>query len=404
MARINENSSLYDISLQYPETIEVFTQNGFPQMADENNRTTMGKSISLKDALKLKQINLDDFINKLETAINISREDGNSIAPKGKNTIELTGALPCPVRLPLLEELDKFAAKLSEEKNIKINYQLQAASMGVEWIEKTFNSAKSINDLPDIFISAGFDLFFDEKQIGKYKRDGAFKNMAKFNGINKSFKNIDLVDPENDYSIISVVPAVFLVNTDELKGRDIPKSWEDVLKPEFENSISLPVGDFDLFNGILINLYKKYGDEALRALNRNLLKAMHPSTMVKTPASDIKPVVSIMPYFFTKLTKMNPTLKLVWPEDGAIISPIFLLAKAEKENELKDLCEFFASKEVGEVLAIKGLFPSLHPEVENPVEDNYTFMWPGWDYIYNNDIAEIIKHCNEVFNTKEFKV
>ena len=60
-----------------------------------------------------------------------------------------------------------------------------------------------------------------------------------------------------------MVAAVFLVNTDELGDRAVPVSWEDLLKPEFENSVSLPIGDFDLFNAILLNIYKKYGEDGI---------------------------------------------------------------------------------------------------------------------------------------------
>ena len=57
-----------------------------------------------------------------------------------------------------------------------------------------------------------------------------------------------------------------------------------------------------------------------------------------------------------------------------------------------------ASKEVGEILSHQGLFPSLHPEVDNKLADENKFMWIGWDYIYSHDIPEIIEKCNNLFN------
>lgn len=52
--------------------------------------------------------------------------------------------------------------------------------------------------------------------------------------------------------------------------------------------------------------------------------------------------------------------------------------------------------EVGEILAHQGLFPSVNPNVNNPTE-NKPMMWIGWDYIYNNDMGKIIKHCESIF-------
>ena len=88
----------------------------------------------------------------------------------------------------------------------------------------------------------------------------------------------------------------------------------------------------------------------------------------------------------------------VWPEDGAIISPLFMLAKADRLDKLQEIIDFFASKETGEILSHQGLFPSTHPEVDNRLSENNTFSWLGWDYIYSIDIAETIQTCENLFN------
>ena len=159
------------------------------------------------------------------------------------------------------------------------------------------------------------------------------------------------------------------------------------------------MGDFDLFNGILLNIHKLYGDEGVRKLGRSLLASMHPSQMVKSDRmKENKPIVTIMPYFFTKMVKEGGTMAAVWPEDGAIISPIFMLSKKDKIDKLQPLIDFFASKVVGEVLSHNGLFPSVNPEVDNRIERSNKYMWLGWDYIYSNDIAALIEHCEKTFD------
>ena len=158
------------------------------------------------------------------------------------------------------------------------------------------------------------------------------------------------------------------------------------------------MGDFDLFNGILLNIHRKYGDRGVAALGRNLLESLHPSQMVKSDRrKENKPVVTIMPYFFTKMVRPEGDMEAVWPEDGAIISPIFLLAKKEKRKRLQPVIDFFASPEVGTVLAHNGLFPTVHPDVDNRLADGAPFMWLGWDYIYSQDISGLIRHCESVF-------
>ncbi|PID44813.1 MAG: hypothetical protein CR981_01070 [Proteobacteria bacterium] len=179
----------------------------------------------------------------------------------------------------------------------------------------------------------------------------------------------------------------------------MPRSWEALLKPEWEESVSLPVGDFDLFNAILLNIDERYGEAGVKKLGRSMLQAMHPAQMIKSNRLKQKrPAITIMPYFFTKTAKEGGPMEAVWPEDGAIISPIFMLAKKARAKELQPIVDFFASKEVGETFSHQGLFPSLHPEVDNNLPDDAPMMWLGWDHVLNRDLSADIGRCEEQFN------
>jgi ABC-type Fe3+ transport system substrate-binding protein len=189
------------------------------------------------------------------------------------------------------------------------------------------------------------------------------------------------------------------VNSEELNGRKMPASWDDILGEEFENSVSLPIGDFDLFNAILLNIQNKYGDEGVKKLGKSLLQSMHPSEMVKSHIKKSgKPVVTIMPYFFTKMTKRGGPMKAVWPSDGAIISPIFMLTKKEGKEKLKPIVDFFASVKVGEILSHNGRFPSVNPDIDNMISKEQKYMWYGWDNIKKNDIGKLITRCEKLFH------
>jgi len=404
MKHFDENTTLWDITSSYPETIPVFVSNGFPLMQHEKQREKFAKSITLETALMLKQLDFETFSKLLREAI---EQDDSSVDVTLANTeravsgegLSVVGLLPCPVRIPLLERFNDFVKKYSSSHGVAVNHQLKAASMGLEWVENNIKGVTDASDLPDLFISAGFDMFFDEKMIGKFKRQGVFKDTTTLKEFNTLFDGLDLKDPAGHYAMIGVVPAVFLVNTDELDGREIPRTWEDIMKPEFENRVSLPVGDFDLFNGILLNIHKHYGEQGVTKLGRSLLQSMHPSQMVKSDRLKTqRPIVTIMPYFFTKVVKEGGPMVAVWPEDGAIISPIFMLAKKQKIEILQPVVDFFASVEVGKILSHSGLFPSVHPDIDNHISPDNKFMWLGWDYIYSNDISALIVKCEALFN------
>ncbi len=401
MRYIDENMKLKEIVEKYPETLEFFSSKGFKGLDNGNTRNLAG-NISLKLALTAKKINSDTFIKAMEDLIDNTRNSSDftlSKTEKKDGAINATGLLPCPVRIPLLEAFKDF----EQESSMKINYDLKAASSGLDWLKESIEGDGNEEQLSDIFISAGFDLFFEDKLMGKFKKNKVFKDISGLKEYNEDFDELSLKDPQGDYSMIAVVPAVFLVNTEELGDRPFPKTWEDILKPEFEKSVSLPVSDFDLFNAILLNIHKKFGEDGVRKLGRSLLQSLHPAQMVKSNKLRVeKPAITIMPYFFTKMTGQGGPMVAQWPEDGAIISPIFMLTKKSKEEELKKISEFFSSEKVAKILSHQGLFPSVNPNIDNNLEGK-KFIWLGWDYIYSNDIGELIGSCEKLFEegTKE---
>ncbi len=401
-----QTDTLYDITKRYPETIAVFVSSGFPQMEQPAKRKTFGKTVTLKSALALRKLNIATFSELLIEAIRQERDMADqSLRSSDKRTAEdairIEGLLPCPVRIPMLEQLDRFIKQRETEMEGQVVTNLKAASMGLDWIKEKIEKETNPDRLPDLLLSAGFDLFFDDKLMGKFKKKNVFADETGLGHLNRDFDNslLSLRDPRKHYSIIATVPAVFLVNKAELKGREIPKTWSDILKKEFRASVSLPIGDFDLFNAILLNIHKSFGEDGLTRMGESLMLSMHPSEMVKSDRkkSD-RPAVTIMPYFFTKMVRPGGIMEAIWPKDGAIISPIFMLTKRDKRDRLKGLIDFFASVEVGELLAHKGLFPSTIPGVDNRLGPDKPFRWIGWDYIYQHNIGELIESCHLIFN------
>lgn len=390
---ILKTQSIIEVLDVYPDLKDVFLSNGFKGLDNEMILKQLGK-LPLEVVLKNKGIGIDPFIMMLNEHVITDTTDITLMENVRKEgNINIIGLLPCPVRIPLME-------RFGELSNIgSINHNLKAASEGLDWLKEEVSTATE-KDLADIYISAGFDLFFEENLMKKFKDKKVFDDFYKDMEYNTDFNNdyMSLQDPNGDYSMIAVVPAVFLVNTLVLGDRPMPKTWSDLLDPIYEGSISLPVSDFDLFNAILIHLYKEFGEEALTKLGKSLIKSMHPAEMVKSEKrSRIKPAISIMPYFFTKMALPGSVMKAVWPEDGAIVSPIFMLSKKEKKEEIKEITDMFMSKETGEILSHRGLFPSVHKDVNNNLTDK-TFKWVGWDYINDNNIGEILEKCMRIFH------
>lgn len=395
---IKDDMTVLDIINSYPDLLDVFIANGFPHFSDRKNLETAGKFLKLSTALKTKGYDVETYIRMLEDKLSTDINYRTFTKIEKLSDLKVVGLLPCPVRIPLQEQFTNFLESFEKSHGLKIDYKFEAASIGLDYLKENILNIDDEKDLPDIFISAGFEAFFDKKSIGRFKDRKVFIDITEYE-VNKNFAELNIKDPHGDYSIISVVVAVFMVNKKELGDLPVPRSWADLLKPEYKQKVALPVGDFDLFNGILLNIYKEYGIEGVKKLAGTLLKSMHPSQMIKNAnmKNAEKPVITIMPYFFTKMVRDVSAMEVVWPEDGAIVSPVFMLVKRSKKDILEPIGKFIAGKEMGEILSHRGLFPSLNKDVENIVPDKCKFKWLGWDFIYGNDIGLLISEINKVF-------
>lgn len=398
---LNKDMTIKEILDHWPETLDVFIANGFDSFRDEKQRNAIAPYLKLERAVRMKNYDLDSFIALLRDQMTLSHHQADITMKKtdqSNGDIRVAGLLPCPVRLPLLESFDAFIDRFSAETGQRVSYKLEAASVGADWIAAHISNIEEADKLPDIFVSAGFETFFDHRTIGRFKSQGVFTDIST-NAVNRDFADLKMRDPKGDYSIIAAVAAVFMINHDVRGDLPIPRRWSDLLALEFAHQVALPVGDFDLFNAILLAIHKEFGNEGIGKLGRSMLKSMHPSQMVKNAkrVTEAKPYVTIMPYFFTKMARMVPGLEIIWPEDGAVVSPVFMLTKASSLDQTRPIAEFFTSRAVGEILSHKGLFPSLHPEVDNRLEGKHPWKWIGWDYIYQHDIGALIHDINKIF-------
>ncbi|WP_367568550.1 ABC transporter substrate-binding protein [Lacrimispora sp.] len=401
------SDTIYDITEKYPETIGLFVSNGFENLNDPAMRSTLGKSITLEMALSMRKLNQEIFIEKLEEVIEQNLPSFTSgLTPTKKEDggdIRIEGVLPCPIRLPLLEKFEAWMESQKDYMDYKVDYNLKSANLGLDDVKERVIAADGNADaLSDLYLSAGFDLFFDKTLMGRYGDAGVFEDLSDIEQINPDFDKdtISLKDPKNQYAIIGIVPAVFMVNTNVLGDRPIPESWADLMKPEFENSVSMPMKDLDMFNAFLLHIHRYYGDEGIEKMGKALLRSMHPAQMVKSHIAkdgNKVPAVTISPYFFAAMADEKSPMRPVWPKDGAIISPIFLLAKGKNRDKVKPFVDFLYSKEIGDILSSNGKFPSTNPLVDNHLKPEQNFMWLGWDYIHSHDIGELIKTTEKLF-------
>ncbi len=177
---INTKDSIYNIVKEYPEAKDYFISNGLDQVANEAMLNTVAKKVNLDMVIKMKRLNRDLFLAGLEEAISGEEVDATLKKNEGiqEGKISITGVLPCPVRIPLLEKMEEFISEKGYAD--KVSYELKAASSGLDWLIEDVEKG----EISDIFLSAGFDLFFDKKYVYSLKQKGMFKDLIDYKKYN----------------------------------------------------------------------------------------------------------------------------------------------------------------------------------------------------------------------------
>ncbi len=403
MNRLDANFFLSDILNRYPQVMEVFLANGFEDFAKSGAFVEISPFIRLKTILKARNINEKSFTSMLEERINNSSCNSLLKHPQleAKDRMNMLVLLPCPLKLPLQETFTRFIENGHLDQPNNYNYLIEGNANNQYSYYSYVDRFDDIDEIPDIVISPGINSFYYKSFVDKFIDKGLFAYAADYMP-NSAFSKIGIIDPESNYNILSMNLLVMVIDKLKIGNIPFPKTWGDLLNPEFNKKVAIRGQNNSFCETTLLTIFKGFGIEGIRKLGRSVKYGWHPAKMVKAAGngSNDSPTVSIMPHFFTKTIKYKKNVEIIWPEDGAIVSPVTMLVKAEKAKNLKEITEFFTGADVGRICAAAN-FPSLHPDVDNKIPQSVKFNWLGWDFIKQNDIGSLLNELNSEF-LKEF--
>lgn len=305
------------------------------------------------------------------------------------------------VKRTFKEGLDNVVQAYHNEtgNNLKIYGPMEWPNQDDDEYEDIWKTT-DIDYFPDVVAAIGFGDLFRKEFVDKFVKKGCFRSVRDM-PMSSVFEKAGFRDPHGSYTIYAVVPFVMLVDKARLGDLRAPRQWKDLLKPCFHNNIIISSSGNGVANVPLLYLYKEFGEEGIARFVANI-RAIWPAARIAREAGSVNTAgaaIYVLSWFFAQSCPRTETVSVVWPEDGAVTSPFYLLVKESKAREMRAIVQYVTGSRLGEESA-RLCLPALNPDVDNALPEGALFKWLGWDYIQSHDTAELREYSHELFMFK----
>ena len=387
---------LADIIRYYPETRSAFEKHGMTSLISEEGLRLLAPFLTLGSVLRSRNIDEQGFLDLLQslTSPQQSSEVPGLESLDRQGELTLLALMPCGLKVPFGKALSSFIEKLKEEQGLEITYAVEGNVNQELSYYPYIKTLKTIDELPDIIVSADFNPFFGHDFYQRFVASGELVAYGTPDP-GPAFADSEILDPQGEYSILGVNPLVMVANLDQIGDRPLPQRWSDILDPAWDASLTLRGGNGFFCHAVLLPIYQKHGAEGLKQLAANVLDGLHPAQMVKQIDAGAPSAIYIMPEFFAHRVKNQQKIKILWPEDGALASPVTLQVKRSRMAELKPVLDYLSGPELAQAL-IDARFPVPYQQVSGEVQDK-PLQWLGWDFLRANDLLTVNDKIDQIF-------
>ena len=206
--------------------------------------------------------------------------------------------------------------------------------------------AEAKNPQGDILWSGGFGTLGAYKELMEpYKSPDLAAIPAEFRG------------PDNLWVGTNVHLMVIMVNEKQLKGLPAPKTWSDLMKPEWKGKFAITDPSKSATAYMLVyGLLKQFGREGLEKIAANAVVTSSSGTTYKGTATGEYPVGLTIEYAAQEyVAGGQKEIRLVYPSEGSYLAPegMFIFKGAKNAEAAKAFYNILLSKETQEELLVK---------------------------------------------------
>lgn len=317
----------------------------------------------------------------------------------GLAQLDLLGRMPVPLRRAFKLGLDR----LVEREAARANQLACCVLRGGEWY-RPFDAlacCKRADEVPAVLLTTLQEDILSRELLSFYRVPLSTRDASE---LHPAFVSSGLLDPSGVCRTFAVVPFVFLVDRQRLRGRPIPKTWADLLEPHWEREIvfggwrpneSVAYEDFNSY--LLLFMHREFGGSGLEAFAANVSHLQHnvrTTTLFGTNSRHAS-TIAVLPWLHAEMCPRRMTTCVVWPRDGALVMPMVYLVKSEHESRLEPLIDYVAGVELRRMLN-RNCYPTPNLDT-NLLPLDAAFKWLGWPYVYTHDLAAESDRATRVF-------
>ena len=240
---------------------------------------------------------------------------------------------------------ETIEAALNVAKKHKPSLNVQQVTGGTGALMKRIQ-AESKNPRGDILWSGGFGT------LGAYK-----EYMEPYKSPDLAAIPADFRGPNDLWVGTNVHLMVLMVNEKQLKGQAAPKTWSDLMKPEWKGKFAItdPSKSATAYS-LVYGLLKQFGREGLEKIAANAVVTASSGATYKGTAMGEYAVGLTIEYAAQEyVAGGQKEIKLVYPSEGSYLAPegMFIVKGAKNVEAAKTFYNILLSKEMQEELLVK---------------------------------------------------
>jgi ABC-type Fe3+ transport system substrate-binding protein len=321
--------------------------------------------------------------------------DGTAFPDELREEMDFIGHVYCPFRERFSRAWRKFADAYNAEHSPPVRGVVPLKGGG-EAVYNHIHTIRRREKFPAVTTDGGYGDFFEPA----FLRDG--ERLAWFTGREEApvcplFRGLDLRDPLGVFNIYGAMPYVLLVNHRRLDGRPVPRRIDALTDSAYRGRVGSIYAPDDISELLLLEIWKQDGAAGIKALAENIAIAGGARELAASAAGGRDPYcVYVMSWFFARAVPRRDYLEVVWPEDGALLSPLYALLRREPTPAQRACAGFVFGADLGRVMAENG-FAHVHVDAPHPLPPDAKFRWVGWDYLREKDIRARVAEIEAVY-------